>query len=110
VGLAPVLLLIGTCVRRHRHAGSRHAQGEATLALQTGLPRAAVPRWRRTARGRLPDVLETLARALPAAALAESVRDVLRGRELPWGPTAVLVIWAVAASIAAARFFRWEEE
>jgi ABC-2 type transport system permease protein len=59
--------------------------------------------------GRLPDVLETVARALPAAALAESVRAVLRGHGVPWDHAGVLLGWAVATPVLAARYFRWEE-
>jgi ABC-2 type transport system permease protein len=58
---------------------------------------------------RLPDALEAVARALPAAALSESVRDVLAGAAFPWGSFTVLVLWAVAAPLCAARWFRWEE-
>jgi ABC-2 type transport system permease protein len=58
---------------------------------------------------RLPDGLEVVARALPAAALSESVRDVLAGAVFPWGSVAVLVTWAIVAPLCAARWFRWEE-
>jgi ABC-2 type transport system permease protein len=58
---------------------------------------------------RLPDALEAVAAALPAAALSESVRDVLAGRAFPWGSVTVLVLWAVVAPLAAARWFTWEE-
>jgi len=58
---------------------------------------------------RLPDALEVVAELLPAAALSESVRDVLAGVAFPWGSVAVLVVWAVIAPLAAARWFRWEE-
>ncbi len=58
---------------------------------------------------RLPDALEAFARALPAAALAESVRDVLDGASFPTGSVAVLIVWAIAAPLLAVRFFRWEE-
>jgi ABC-2 type transport system permease protein len=58
---------------------------------------------------RLPGALEAVAEALPAAALAESVRDVLSARAFPVGHVLVLVAWAVAAPIAAARLFSWEE-
>ncbi|MCZ7525915.1 MAG: ABC transporter permease [Acidimicrobiia bacterium] len=58
----------------------------------------------------LPRALELLGAALPAAALAESVRGVLDpSRGLPAGSFAVLVAWAVAAPLAASRWFRWEE-
>lgn len=58
---------------------------------------------------RLPDALEAIAELLPAAALSESVRDVLAGAPFPYGSVAVLVVWAVVAPLAAARWFRWEE-
>lgn len=59
---------------------------------------------------KLPDALETFAKALPAAALSETLRGVLdAGRSFPSGELAVLVIWAIAAPLAAAHWFRWEE-
>jgi ABC-2 type transport system permease protein len=58
---------------------------------------------------RLPGALRALAEALPAAALAESVRDVLAAHAFPFGHVLVLVAWAIAAPIAAASLFRWEE-
>ena len=59
---------------------------------------------------RLPDALRIVAEALPAAALAEAVRDVLTsGHAFPLGHVLVLLAWAIAAPLAAARFFTWEE-
>jgi ABC-2 type transport system permease protein len=59
---------------------------------------------------RLPDALRTVAEALPAAALAEAVRDVLApGHAFPVGHVLVLFAWAIVAPLAAARFFTWEE-
>lgn len=59
---------------------------------------------------KLPGAAETIARALPAAALAESVRGVLDpGRGFAGGEFVVLCIWAVVMPLAAARWFRWEE-
>jgi ABC-2 type transport system permease protein len=59
---------------------------------------------------RLPDALEAIARVLPAAALSESLRGVLdAGATVDGGELAVLVAWAVAAPLAAARWFRWDE-
>jgi len=58
---------------------------------------------------RLPGALEALARVLPAAALAVSVRDVIADAPFPLGSVLVLIAWAVAAPLAAVRWFRWEE-
>jgi ABC-2 type transport system permease protein len=59
---------------------------------------------------KLPDAIETIAKALPAAALSETVRAVVSpGHAFPSGELVVLLIWAVAAPLAAARWFRWEE-
>jgi ABC-2 type transport system permease protein len=58
---------------------------------------------------KLPNALEAVARLLPAAALSECVRAVLQADTVPVGALTVLVIWAVAAPLAAARWFRWEE-
>jgi ABC-2 type transport system permease protein len=59
---------------------------------------------------RLPSALQAIAEALPAAALAESVRDVLTpGLGFPLGHVLVLVAWAVAAPLLAVRCFSWEE-
>lgn len=58
---------------------------------------------------KLPGVVQTFAKALPAAALSETVRAVLASRALPMGELAVLIAWAVCAPLAATRYFRWEE-
>ena len=58
---------------------------------------------------KLPDVLESVASVLPAAALAESVRTALRGGGIPWDSAGVLLGWAVVAPALATRYFRWEE-
>jgi ABC-2 type transport system permease protein len=59
---------------------------------------------------KLPDALEAVAKVLPAAALSETVRAVLTpGRGFPVGELVVLLVWAVAAPLAAAHWFRWEE-
>jgi len=59
---------------------------------------------------RLPGALEAFARLLPAAALAETVRGVLDPSVgFPIGELVVLLVWAVAAPLAAVRFFAWEE-
>jgi ABC-2 type transport system permease protein len=58
---------------------------------------------------KLPDAIEFVAKLLPAAALSETVRAVLTSRPFPAGELVVLVVWAIAAPLLAARYFRWEE-
>lgn len=58
---------------------------------------------------KLPAAVEAIARLLPAAALSESVRAVLGHQRFPVGALLVLLAWAVAAPVAAARWFTWEE-
>jgi ABC-2 type transport system permease protein len=57
----------------------------------------------------LPAALEAIANLLPAAALSECVRAVLQHDAFPAGSFVVLLAWAVAAPVIAARTFRWEE-
>lgn len=57
----------------------------------------------------LPGPLEAFAKLLPAAALAAGVDGtVTAGASVPGWAWATLVVWAVAAPIAAAVTFRWE--
>jgi ABC-2 type transport system permease protein len=58
---------------------------------------------------KLPTALQDFAKALPAAALSETVRSVLSAHAFPTGELAVLIAWAVGAPLLAARYFRWEE-
>jgi ABC-2 type transport system permease protein len=58
---------------------------------------------------KLPTPVQDFAKVLPAAALSETVRSVLSARAFPGGELAVLVVWAIAAPLLAARYFRWEE-
>jgi ABC-2 type transport system permease protein len=106
------LLLIGTVAFAGLglfFAGTLRA--EANLALANGLflvllflGGMAYPL------SKLPGPLEAFARLLPAAALSECVRGVLAaGHTFPVGSFIVLVVWAVAAPLAAIRSFRWEE-
>jgi len=57
----------------------------------------------------LPGPIEAFAKLLPAAALSETVRAALTDKTFPVDALVVLVAWAIAAPLAAARFFRWEE-
>ncbi len=56
----------------------------------------------------LPDGLRQVARALPSGALAEVFHGALGGGSVPGHAWVVLVVWAVIAPVAAARWFRWE--
>ena len=58
---------------------------------------------------KLPGGLQAIAKLLPAAALSDTVRSVLSTQPFPTGQLVVLLVWAVAAPLAAARWFRWEE-
>jgi ABC-2 type transport system permease protein len=58
---------------------------------------------------KLPGAMQDFAKLLPAAALSETVRAVLASRTFPVGELIVLVAWAIAAPLLAARYFRWEE-
>jgi ABC-2 type transport system permease protein len=58
---------------------------------------------------KLPAPMQAVAKALPAAALSETVRSVLSSQAFPAGELAILVAWAVGAPLLAARYFRWEE-
>ncbi|MFN8017537.1 MAG: ABC transporter permease [Acidimicrobiales bacterium] len=57
---------------------------------------------------KLPSGLEALAKLLPSTALAEVFHQALNGRSVGAQPLVVLAVWAVAAPLAAARWFRWE--
>lgn len=57
----------------------------------------------------LPGPLEAFAKLLPAAALAAGVDGtVTAGASVPGWAWATLVVWAIAAPVAAAFTFRWE--
>ena len=85
-------------------------RGEVTLAAANGLYLVllllggmVVPL------AKLPGVLQGLARALPAAALADALHATLgRGDPVPGQAWLVLAVWAVATPVAAALTFRWE--
>ncbi len=57
----------------------------------------------------LPGPLETVAKLLPAAALAAGVDGTLTaGASVPGWAWATLIVWAIATPVAAALTFRWE--
>lgn len=57
----------------------------------------------------LPDLLRTVAEALPAAALSDALRAAVGdGTAVPTRAWVVLAAWAVASPIAAAITFHWE--
>jgi ABC-2 type transport system permease protein len=59
---------------------------------------------------KLPGALQAVAKGLPAAALAESVRGVLSASgSVPTWSLVSLAAWAVVAPLVAIRYFRWEE-
>ena len=58
---------------------------------------------------KLPSGLQEFAKLLPAAALSETVRAVLDAQAFPAEELVVLIVWAIAAPLLAARYFRWEE-
>ena len=56
----------------------------------------------------LPGPLHVVAQATPAGALAEVFHGALGAGSIPGHAWVVLVAWALAAPLAAARWFRWE--
>jgi ABC-2 type transport system permease protein len=59
--------------------------------------------------GKLPGGLATFAKLLPAEALSAALHATLgQGIAPGWQSVTVLVVWAVAAPVAAALTFRWE--
>ena len=58
----------------------------------------------------LPGPVRALAEVLPAAALAEIIRSTTSGATADASAWVVLLAWAVAMPLAAARTFRWTSD
>jgi ABC-2 type transport system permease protein len=110
VPLFAIALLLGTVVFAGLGlllAGTLRA--EATLALANGLflvflvvGGIVLPV------DNLPAPIDTIARALPASALAELLRAALGSATAVGGPILVLMAWGFGAAGLAIRTFRWE--
>lgn len=96
--LVPVALLVGGTLR----AEATLAVANIVYVLLLGLSAVLVPA------ARYPGPVAAVAPLLPPGALAEGLRSALTGGGLSVGAAAVLVVWAVLASAACARFFRWD--
>lgn len=58
---------------------------------------------------KFPSAVRGALELLPISALSDGLRSVLQsGAGVPWADLGVLAGWAVLATAAAARFFRWE--
>lgn len=57
---------------------------------------------------KLPAGMRSVVRLLPSTALAEVFHGALGGGSVPGRALVVLAVWAVAAPLAAAAWFRWE--
>ena len=57
---------------------------------------------------KLPGPVAAVARALPSGALADALHGALRTGTVPGRAWVVLIVWAIAAPVAAAATFRWE--
>lgn len=107
--LAVVAILLGTvCFAGLGLALAGGLRAEATLGAANGLflfflllGGLYVPL------SSLPGPLEALARILPAAPLAETLRAAVRSA-VPWSDLGELLAWAIVAPLLAARVFRWE--
>ncbi len=60
-------------------------------------------------RTELPPSLGAVVGALPSAALGDGLRAALAAGQLAFGALGVLLLWAVVATVLAARFFRWSD-
>ena len=61
---------------------------------------------------RMPNPLGNIVRLLPSGALGDGLRDALLGHDASaslLGPTLVLFVWGVAATVLMVRYFRWSD-
>ena len=99
IGFAGVGLFFAGVLRAEVNLAAANALW-LLLLLVSGI---LAPLWK------LPGGLQAVAKALPAAALAEALHQALRvGGAVPTWAWAVLVAWAVGAPLVAALTFRWE--
>ena len=111
---SPALVILAVLLGTFTFAGlglllAGTVRAEATLALANGLflgflmlggivlPIDHLPEW-----------LATIARVLPAGALADIFRVALAGTGNAVGPIVILVGWGLAAVGLSVRYFRWE--
>ncbi len=57
---------------------------------------------------KFPPAMQPVVRALPSGALSDACHGALGGGGVPLHAWVVLGVWAIAAPVLAARFFRWE--
>jgi len=99
IGFAGVGLLLAGVLRPEVNLAAANALW-LLLLLMSGMlaPLSKLPGW-----------LESVAKVLPAAALAQSLHAALGlGADVPTWAWVVLVAWAIGAPLAAAATFRWE--
>jgi len=96
--LVPVALLVGGTLR----AEATLAVANVVYVLLLGLSAVLVPT------DRYPAPVAAVAAVLPSGALAQGLRSSLTGGGVPGASVLVLVLWAALATVACARWFRWD--
>lgn len=96
--LVPVALLVGGTLR----AEATLAVANVVYVLLLGLSAVLVPA------DRYPAPVAAVAAALPSGALAEGLRSAASGCGVPAGCLLVLLLWSTVATLACARWFRWD--
>ncbi len=111
IACALLLLLLGTwafVALALLLAGTLRAEGVLALAnlvwlILLVLGGVVLPR------GEMPPVLQPALAALPSSALADGLRSALGSGAWSWSAALVLLAWAIAATLAARRTFRWSD-